>query len=122
MTPIEPADAKGPSNVELLATMAGRYAKRGANCHNVRAAQALTVVPSPFVPVPTGQTPASRRRNLLVQLAKLAQQPSAWRGLIMFISGLGIALEPEMAAHISAVGMSLAGLVGMFVDDNREAE
>lgn len=122
MTPIEPADAKGPSNVELLATMAGRYAKRGANCHNARAAQALTVVPGPFVPVPTGQTPASRRRNLLAQLAKLAQQPSAWRGAVIFLTGLGIATDPEWAAQISAVGMSIAGLIGMLVDDNREAE
>lgn len=123
MTHTDPPDAKGPSNVQLLATMAGRYAKRGANCHNARAAQALTVVSSrALVPVPTAPTPASRRRNLMAQLVKLAAQPSAWRGGIMFLTGLGIALDPEWAAHISACGMALAGLVGMFVDDNRAAE
>lgn len=124
MTHTDPPDAKGPSNVQLLATMAGRYAKRGANSHNARAAQALTVVPSrALVPVPTGQTQAARlRRNLIPVIVRLASQPSAWRGAIMFLSGLGIYLEPDLAAHISAVGMALAGLVGMFVDDNRAPE
>lgn len=62
--------------------------------------------------------PKRRARDMLAMITKLASQPSAWRGAILFISGCGIALDPTMAAHISAVGMALAGLVGMFVDDN----
>ena len=69
----------------------------------------------PDFPVP----PKRRTRDMLAMIAKLASQPSAWRGAILFVSGCGIALDPDMAAHISAVGMALAGLVGMFVDDNR---
>lgn len=66
--------------------------------------------------------PKRRGRDIVAMIAKLASQPSAWRGAIMFISGLGIYLDPSMAAHISAIGMALAGLVGMLTDDNRSAE
>lgn len=65
--------------------------------------------------------PKRRTRDVVAMIAKLASQPSAWRGAIMFASGLGISLAPEMAAHISAIGMALAGLVGMLTDDNRTA-
>lgn len=65
--------------------------------------------------------PKRRARNTVAMIAKLASQPSAWRGGIMFLTGLGIVCEPDLAAHISALGMALAGLVGMFVDDNRTA-
>jgi hypothetical protein len=66
--------------------------------------------------------PKRRPRDILAMVAKLASQPSTWRGAIMFASGLGIALDPSWAAHISAIGMALAGLVGMLVDDDRSAE
>jgi hypothetical protein len=120
----EPANANLPSEVEVevMATQAGRYVLRGLNHHNARAAQALSPVPDPVIPTPTEATPSRRRRNLITQLAKLAQQPSAWRGGILFLTGCGIAIDPSLAAHISAVGMSLAGLVGMFADDNRAPE
>jgi hypothetical protein len=66
--------------------------------------------------------PKSRTRDIVAMIAKLASQPSTWRGAIMFASGLGIAFEPTLTAHISAVGMALAGLVGMLVDDAPKAE
>jgi hypothetical protein len=122
MTHTNPANANEPSDVEVLATQAGRYVFRGVNAHNAKAARVLSPVQDPVVPAPTEPSASRRRRNLMAQLAKLAAQPSAWRGGIMFLTGLGIAMDPEWAAHISAVGMALAGLVGMFVDDNRAAE
>lgn len=66
--------------------------------------------------------PKRRTRDVIAMIAKLASQPSTWRGAIMFASGLGISLAPELTAHISAIGMALAGLVGMLVDDDRTVE
>lgn len=66
--------------------------------------------------------PKRRTRDVLAVVAKLAAQPSTWRGGIMFLTGLGIYLEPELTTHISAIGMALAGLVGLLVDDDRTVE
>ena len=66
--------------------------------------------------------PKHRTRDIVALIAKLASQPSTWRGGIMFLTGLSIYVEPELAAHISALGMALAGLVGMLVDDAPRAE
>jgi hypothetical protein len=66
-------------------------------------------------------TPKRRGRDIVAMVAKLAAQPSTWRGGIMFLTGLSIYVEPDLAAHISAIGMALAGLVGMLVDDDRAA-
>lgn len=66
--------------------------------------------------------PKHRARDIVAMIAKLASQPSAWRGAIFFLSGLSIYIEPELATHISALGMALAGLVGMLVDDAPKAE
>ena len=46
-------------------------------------------------------------------------EPSTWRGLVALATGLGIAITPEMAAAITAFGISLIGLVGMFSKDKK---
>ena len=41
----------------------------------------------------------------LIELLKL-NQPSTWRGLIILLSGLGIAINPELVEHIVALAVS----------------
>jgi hypothetical protein len=48
------------------------------------------------------------------------KEPSTWRGLVVLASGLGIALNPEQVAAISALGMSLAGTIGVFTSDPKK--
>ena len=57
-----------------------------------------------------------RAMNYLLQRAK---EPSTWRGIILFATGFGVTVSPEMTAQIVATGTALAGLVGMFSSDGQ---
>lgn len=46
----------------------------------------------------------------LIELLKL-NQPSTWRGLISLLSGLGIAINPELVEHIVALAVSAFGIL-----------
>ena len=46
----------------------------------------------------------------LIELLKL-NQPSTWRGLISLLSGLGVAISPELVEHIVALAVSAFGIV-----------
>lgn len=46
----------------------------------------------------------------LIDLLKL-NQPSTWRGLISLLSGLGVAISPELVEHIVALAVSAFGIV-----------
>ena len=46
----------------------------------------------------------------LIDLLKL-NQPSTWRGLIGLLSGLGVAISPELVEHIVALAVSAFGIV-----------
>ena len=46
----------------------------------------------------------------LIELLKL-NQPSTWRGLISLLSGLGVAINPELVEHIVALAVSAFGIV-----------
>lgn len=50
-------------------------------------------------------------------LARL-KEASTWRGIVVLASGLGIALNPEQVAAITAAGMSVAGAIGVFTTDS----
>lgn len=39
---------------------------------------------------------------------------STWRGLILFVTGIGITLKPEQAAKITAIGLGVVGIINMF--------
>lgn len=45
-------------------------------------------------------------------LARL-REPSTWRGIIWLATAFGVSLRPEVWEQIAAVGMALAGLVGV---------
>lgn len=44
-------------------------------------------------------------------LLKYAKQPSTWRGLIAVLTGLGVAISPELAEALIVAGVSAIGVV-----------
>jgi hypothetical protein len=45
------------------------------------------------------------------------QEPSTWRGLIMIVTSLGVAINPAMVGPLVAAGTGVAGLVGVLTAD-----
>ena len=41
-------------------------------------------------------------------------ESSTWRGIVLTITGLGIALEPDQAAKITAIGLGIVGVINIF--------
>jgi len=50
-------------------------------------------------------------------LLERAKEPSSWRGLMLLLTAIGIPVAPELAEAIIAVGLALAGLVGVATPD-----
>ncbi len=42
-----------------------------------------------------------------------AKEPSTWRGILLFLTAMGVPIAPELANNIVTVGLGLAGIVGM---------
>lgn len=51
-------------------------------------------------------------------LARL-REPSTWRGLVWMATVFGLSLRPDQAEAIVMAGMALAGLLGVFLSDDR---
>lgn len=45
------------------------------------------------------------------------KEPSSYRGLALFLSAVGIVINPTLLPQIIVVGTSLAGLIGMMFPD-----
>lgn len=45
------------------------------------------------------------------------REPSTWRGLVWILTVCGVLLTPEQTEAIVLAGMALAGLLGVFLDD-----
>lgn len=56
-------------------------------------------------------------KTIFARLAVSLSQPSAWRGLLYIGTAAGIAINPALQDSIVAVGLALAGLVGVLVPD-----
>lgn len=48
-----------------------------------------------------------------------AKEPSTWRGIILLLTAIGVPVAPELADSIVAVGLSVAGLIGMVTSDKQ---
>lgn len=42
-----------------------------------------------------------------------AKEPSTWRGILLFLTAIGVPIAPAMADQIVTLGLALAGIVGM---------
>lgn len=47
-------------------------------------------------------------------LLERAKEPSSWRGLALLATAAGVNVAPELMNSIISVGISLAGLIGVF--------
>lgn len=50
-------------------------------------------------------------------LLKRLHEPSTWRGLVWLATFAGLSLRPDQADAIVAVGIAVAGLLGVFTSD-----
>lgn len=41
------------------------------------------------------------------------KEASTWRGIMAFLTGIGLAISPEMQAEIITIGLSAIGILGM---------
>lgn len=41
------------------------------------------------------------------------KEPSTWRGILLFLTAMGVPIAPDLANHIVTAGLALAGIVGM---------
>jgi hypothetical protein len=57
--------------------------------------------------------------RMLAYLAARAGEPSTWRGFVWLLTSFGVAVRPEHAAAIVAVGMAIAGAVQAAVPQSR---
>jgi len=44
-------------------------------------------------------------------------EPSTWRGIVALMTATGLAIDPEQATAIVAVGVAIIGLIGAFLPD-----
>jgi len=49
------------------------------------------------------------------------RQASTWRGVVWLLTVFGLSLRPDQAEAIVMAGMALAGLLGVFLSDERSA-
>jgi hypothetical protein len=73
-----------------------------------RSEAAVTVVPTD-----------TRSKTLRFVLARL-REASTYRGLMLILTGLGVALRPEVGEAIVAFGIAAAGLAGVLLPDSAE--
>ncbi len=45
-------------------------------------------------------------------------ESSTWRGIVLTLTGVGIALSPEQAAKITATGLGIVGVINIFRQGN----
>ena len=45
------------------------------------------------------------------------KEPSTWRGLVLLVTSLGVALNEEQSTAIIAAGIALAGAIGVLIPD-----
>ena len=48
-----------------------------------------------------------------------AKEPSTWRGLSLFLTAVGIYVDPSMYAQITTIGVGIAGLIGMVTKEKK---
>ena len=46
-----------------------------------------------------------------------AKEPSTWRGVILFLTAIGVPLAPQLQEAIITAGLGIVGLVGIITAD-----
>lgn len=53
-------------------------------------------------------------KNALDWLLARLGESSTWRGIILILTGLGITIDPDRIAAITAAGLAIVGLINVF--------
>lgn len=48
------------------------------------------------------------------------QEASTWRGIMAFLTGVGVVISPDQVEAIVAAGLSIVGLLGVFTRDKEK--
>ena len=48
------------------------------------------------------------------------QEPSTWRGIVLLLTAAGVPLAPSVADSLIAVGLAVAGLIGVVTADQQK--
>lgn len=56
----------------------------------------------------------TKLQNALDWLLARLSENSTWRGIILTLTGLGIAIDPDRIAAITAAGLAIVGLINVF--------
>lgn len=48
-----------------------------------------------------------------------SKEPSSWRGISLFLTAVGIYVDPALYQQITVVGVGIAGLIGMVTKDKK---
>lgn len=62
----------------------------------------------------------SRRSAAVRFMVARLKEASTYRGLMLILTGLGVAIRPEVAEAIMACGVAVAGLAGVVLPDTAE--
>lgn len=55
--------------------------------------------------------------NMLDTVLEYLMHDSTWKGIISILTSLGVVIKPELMGPIVSVGMSLVGLIQVFITD-----
>lgn len=58
-------------------------------------------------------------RNTLSFILDRLQEPSTWRGIVLLATAAGAAYSPEDVESIVALGLAIAGAVGVMTRDKK---
>lgn len=53
-------------------------------------------------------------KNALSWIIDRLSENSTWRGIILALTGIGITIEPQLAAKITAAGLMIVGAINIF--------
>lgn len=79
---------------------------------HVSACCVATVGHRPVAPLERPSVKASFR-FLLARLSEI----STYKGIVLGLTGLGVAVRPEVAAAVTSIGLGITGLIGIFFPD-----
>lgn len=60
-------------------------------------------------------------RNLLGYLFDRLDEPSTYRGLVLFLTSIGIVIDPNHLELLASIGLGLSGGIGMVTKDKPKA-
>lgn len=59
------------------------------------------------------------KEEFVSYVLKLSKEPSTWRGIILFVTGLtGLQISTQLFDSLTSLGIAASGVIGMVMLDN----